>query len=151
MRPSFCWIWIRACSRQALCDFRYRSAVTKLSITSFRPALSKSTVNLGPSTAITAPGPNLLWNTRDPSRKVKESGPRLWSAPSINGAWRSTSFERPFRPSRGPRLRATPAWRIVARSKSGFAAGGGHEPSAEDHRSIRQSPRNQYGRRAILG
>ena len=39
---------------------RYPSAATKLSITSFRPALSKSTVSFGPSTATTAPGPNLL-------------------------------------------------------------------------------------------
>jgi hypothetical protein len=38
----------------------YLSAATKLSITNFRPALSKSTVNLEPSIATTAPGPNLL-------------------------------------------------------------------------------------------
>src|ERR1700679_1538031 len=38
----------------------YPSAATKLSITNFRPALSKSTVSFWPSTATTAPGPNLL-------------------------------------------------------------------------------------------
>ena len=35
------------------------SAVTKLSMTSFRPAWSKSTVSFGPSVATTLPGPNL--------------------------------------------------------------------------------------------
>ena len=38
---------------------RYASAVTKLSITSLRPARSKSTVSFWPSTPTTLPGPNL--------------------------------------------------------------------------------------------
>ena len=38
---------------------RYPSAVTKLSITSLRPARSKSTVSFWPSTPTTLPGPNL--------------------------------------------------------------------------------------------
>src|SRR5271169_1573982 len=37
---------------------------TKLSKTIFRPALSKSTVSLTPSTAATEPAPNLIWKTR---------------------------------------------------------------------------------------
>ena len=57
------------------------AAATKLSITNFRPALSKSTVSLGPSTATTSPGPNLLCITRDPGGTLKRTshthGPRL--------------------------------------------------------------------------
>src|SRR5271167_3431384 len=65
--------------------FSYRSAATKLSITNFRPALSKSTVSLGPSTATTSPGPNLLCITRDPGWNTEEDEPYPWAAPSIIG------------------------------------------------------------------
>src|SRR5271167_1994147 len=73
--------------------FNYLSAATKLSITNFRPALSKSTVSLGPSTATTSPGPNLLCITRDPGRKAEEGEPFPGTAPSKIGAERRTVRE----------------------------------------------------------
>lgn len=42
-------------------------ASKNVSSTIFRPALSKSTVHLFPSTAATVPGPNFVWNTRVPA------------------------------------------------------------------------------------
>src|SRR6185437_12216583 len=45
------------------------TAVTKLSITRFWPALSKSMVSLLPSMAALLPLPNFWWNTRSPTLK----------------------------------------------------------------------------------
>src|SRR5687768_10414139 len=52
----------------------YPSASTKLSSTIFRPALSKVTVSLFPSTASMVPGPNLACSTRPPTLKA-DAGP----------------------------------------------------------------------------
>src|SRR5918993_44725 len=60
---------------------------TKLSSTIFRPALSKSTVSLLPSTAATLPGPNFGWNTRPPTSNA-DGAPVDFatSSPSISRA-----------------------------------------------------------------
>jgi hypothetical protein len=59
-------------------------ASTKLESTIFRPALSKSTVSLLPSTDATVPGPNFWWNTRMPAAKPDEALELATSSPSIS-------------------------------------------------------------------
>src|SRR5690606_13075914 len=70
---------------------------TKLSSTILRPALSKSTVSLLPSTAATVPGPNLRWKTRSPVPKAEAVPVDLaTSSPSIiSGPPRRAPAPRP--------------------------------------------------------
>src|SRR4051812_5792240 len=92
----------------------------KLSRTILRPALSKSTVSLLPSTLATVPGPNLVWKTRMPPEKAEGLPVDLTiSSPSI---WRGPPERCPPRPpAPDPKERAEAAVLACARCQPGVA------------------------------
>ena len=97
------------------------AAWMKLSSTILRPALSKSTVSLLPSTAATVPWPNFWWNTRAPLREGRRrrvdlatSSPSICTARAAQAAARAGAVA----PAAPLPLRALPARRRVGRAEA---------------------------------